>query len=132
MGSSINDVSSKGEGGGIKNVGMYLLKRQQRGRERGRKIRNMVRRRYGWPLAGNWSLKTKLSSDCAVWEVCILLAVLSFSVIKKGCIMYIGYVILDTFIFFLSCHFVRLLRIAKRSHYSDFCLSMTQDSSELA
>ena len=33
---SINDVSSKGEGGGgVKNVGIYLLKIRQRGREGG-------------------------------------------------------------------------------------------------
>ena len=35
-GASINEVSSKGEReGGVKNVGIYLVKRQQRGREVG-------------------------------------------------------------------------------------------------
>ena len=64
-------------------------------------------------------LKPKYPSDCAVWKVCILLAVLSFSAIKKG--LYEGCVIfLDFFIFFFSCHFVKLLRIAKRSHNSDY------------
>ena len=34
-----NDVSLKGEGGRVKNVGMYLVKRLQRGREGGHKIK---------------------------------------------------------------------------------------------
>ena len=34
-GPSINDVSSKGEGGGVRNVGIYLVKRRQKGRELG-------------------------------------------------------------------------------------------------
>ena len=37
------DVSSKGEGGWVKNVGIYLVKRRQRGR--GHKIGKMGRRR---------------------------------------------------------------------------------------
>ena len=41
-GPSINDVSSKGEG---QNVGIYLVKRRQRGREGGHKIGKMGRRR---------------------------------------------------------------------------------------
>jgi hypothetical protein len=32
-GPSINDFSSKGVGGGIKNVGIYIVKRRQKGRE---------------------------------------------------------------------------------------------------
>ena len=39
-GSSINDVSSKGEGGGVENAGIYLVKRRQKGREGGHKIGN--------------------------------------------------------------------------------------------
>ena len=37
------DVSSKGEGGWVKNVGIYLVKRRQRGR--GHKIGKLGRRR---------------------------------------------------------------------------------------
>ena len=46
-GPSINNISSKGEGegGGVKNVGIYLVKRQERGREVGHKIGKMGRRR---------------------------------------------------------------------------------------
>ena len=39
-GPSINDVSSKREGG-VKNVGIYLVKRRQRGKEGGHKNRKM-------------------------------------------------------------------------------------------
>ena len=40
-GPSINDGSQRGEG---QNIGIYLVKRQQRGREGGHKIRKMGRR----------------------------------------------------------------------------------------
>ena len=40
-GPSINDVSSMGKGGGVKNVRTYLVKRRQRGREGGHKIGKM-------------------------------------------------------------------------------------------
>ena len=51
MGPSINDVSSKREGGeGVKNVGIYLVKRRQRGREGGIKLEKWADVVYGRPL----------------------------------------------------------------------------------
>ena len=44
-GPSINDVSSEGEGGGVKNRRLYLAKSRLREREGGHKIGKMGRRR---------------------------------------------------------------------------------------
>ena len=44
-GPSKYDVCSKGKRGGVKNVGMYLVKRLQRGSEGGHKIKKMCQRR---------------------------------------------------------------------------------------
>ena len=50
-GPSTNDVSSKGEGGwGVKNVGIYLVKRRQREREGVIKSEKWADVVYGWPL----------------------------------------------------------------------------------
>ena len=54
MGPSINDVSSKGEG--VKIVGIYLVKRRQRGREGGViKLEKWADVVYGCPLSKNYA-----------------------------------------------------------------------------
>ena len=50
LGSSINNVSSGGDGGGgVKNVGIYLVKRRQREREGVIKSEKWADVVYGWP-----------------------------------------------------------------------------------
>ena len=65
-GPSINDVSSKGEGGeGVKNVGIYLVKSRQRGKEGVIKSEKWVDVVYGCPQVINWRGESNLS-NCKV------------------------------------------------------------------
>ena len=50
-GPSINDVSSKGEGGGVRNVGIYLVKRRQKGREGVIKSEKWMAHKYLLPIS---------------------------------------------------------------------------------
>ena len=66
-GPSINDVSSEGEGGEVKNQRFYLVKRRLRGREGGHKIEKMGRRRLRMasnPLVPKQIFIASLDDNC--------------------------------------------------------------------
>ena len=64
---SINDVSSKEEGGGVKNVRLYLkvVKRRQEGREGLIKSEKWAEVVYGWSLRGNEFQSEKRRCQCS-------------------------------------------------------------------